>query len=52
MHKLLSDLKTKVLADIHLFLDYWYLWIGIVAILIGLRLYIYFRRDTDDNGQG
>ena len=36
MHQLLSDLKTKVLADITLFLDYWYLWIGIVAILIGL----------------
>ena len=36
MKQFLSDYKAKVLVDIHLFLDYWYVWVGILVILIGL----------------
>lgn len=38
----LSDLNAKILADMKLFLDYWYVWVGGIGIFIGL-LWLYTK---------
>ena len=39
----LSDLNAKILADMKLFLDYWFLWLAAISIFIGL-LWVYTRK--------
>ena len=45
----LSDLNVKILADMKLFLDYWYIWVGGFGIITGLFwLYTKFKERDDD----
>ena len=46
----LTDLNAKILADMKLFLDYWYIWIGGIGIISGcFYLYTKFKKSDDEN---
>lgn len=49
MASFLSDLNAKILADMKLFVDYWYVWIGGIGIFTGI-FYLYIRFKERDDG--
>ena len=43
MNQFFNAIKTKMLTDLYLYLDYWYVWCGIIVVLVGIRLYILYK---------
>ena len=49
MKAILTDLKAKILTDIYLFFDYWFIWLGILVVMTGLCVFL--RLTERDDGK-
>jgi len=48
MKAFLADLKNKILTDIHLFFDYWYIWVGVLVVMAGLCVFLRLTERDDE----